>query len=290
MLQARRQRVARRREVWALRWADSGQYAWAIDAANEAVAVRRPLADQHPAAMARALAVRSMCLHVRGRTAEAARDVDECLAFWYRADGSASGVDLAVVASLLGRAGRVAEAVPLAERLLADARRRAKPRSPTPTLVYGELMLRHGRPEQAVAALRDAHAAAAWWSNARLRASAMLFEALAAAGHIEELHYHAERDLALFAGNAWGSVPGRRLYINVLELLERHDVGVGRLPPLAVTIAKQRRKLLRQQRRWWVAVAAFGVLTGRRREVPSRPRASGPTDATRAARAGRGRR
>jgi hypothetical protein len=218
---------------------------------------------------------------VRGRTAEAALDVDECLALCECAAGATSAVDLAVVAMMLDRAGRAEVALVLAEKALANARGPAPAGSWTPMLVYGRLMLQHRRPAQAVAVLREAYAAAAWWSEARLRASAMLFQALAAAGRIEELEEHAQRDLLLIASNAWGNVPGRRLYIEVLELLECHQVGSR--PALAATIAKQRRTLLRQQRRRWVLAATFAVLTGHRDQVPERPRATWPADPDRAA-------
>jgi tetratricopeptide (TPR) repeat protein len=283
MRQARQQRAAQRREASALHWSNAGRHAWAIDAANEAVALRRPVAEQHPAAMARALAVRAACLHVRGRTAEAARDVDECLAYRDRACGGAGRADLAAVASLLDRAGRAEEALALAEQLLADARALPSPRPSAPMLVYGELLLRRGRAEQAVAVLREAYAATAGWSGPRIRASAMLFEGLAAAGRHEELEEHAYRDLWLFAVTAWGNIQGRLLYIRLLELLERHHVVSGRVPPLAATIARQQRKLLRQRRRRWVLVAALAVLTGRFREVPDLPRATGSPDSGRAA-------
>ncbi|MFG2040353.1 hypothetical protein [Dactylosporangium sp. NPDC048998] len=278
MEQARRRRVARRKEVSALQWSRAGRHPWAIDLANEAVALRRPLAEQEPAAMARALAVRAACLYVRGRTAEAARDVDECLAYRDRASGAASLDDLTAVASLLDRAGRAEEALGFAERVLADARTLPRPRTLEPMLVYGGLLLRRGRAEEAIAPLREAYAAASSWSRGRVRASAMLLEALAHAGHHEELEEQAYRDLSMLAGNAWGSIRGRVLYIHLLELLEHHQVGSGRLPPLAATIARQRRKLLRQRRRRWLLVAAVGVLTGRPREVPDRPRATGSPD------------
>jgi hypothetical protein len=283
MRQARRQRVAQRQEAWALQWSRAGQHAWAIDAANEAVALRRPVAEQHPAAMARALAVRAACLHIRGRTVEAARDVDECLAYRDRANGEANAADLAVVVSLLDRAGRAEQALALAEQLHTEARALAQPRPSAPMLVYGELLLRRGRAEEAVAVLYEAYAAAAGGSGPRIRASAMLFEALAATGRHEELEEHAHRDLLLFAANAWGNIQGRLLYIHLLELLERHHVVVsGRLAPLAATIARQRRKLFRQRRRWWVLAAALAMLTGRSRQVPYPPRATGLPDTGRA--------
>jgi tetratricopeptide (TPR) repeat protein len=283
MRQARRQRVARRQEAWALRWSRAGRHGWAIDAANEAVALRRPVAEQQPAAMARALAVRAACLHVRGRTAEAAGDVDECLAFRGRANGASSTDDLVAVASLLDRAGRADEALALAEQLLADARALPQQRPSAPMLVYGELLLRRGRAEEAVAALREAYAAATGWSGPRIQASGMLFEALAAAGRHDELQEHAHRDLWLFAANAWGNIQERLVYLHLLELLEHRHIVSGRLPPLEATIARQRRKLLRQRRRRWVLMAALAVLTGRSREVPDRPRATGSADTGRAA-------
>ncbi|MEU8261588.1 hypothetical protein AB0C02_13335 [Micromonospora sp. NPDC048999] len=280
MRQARRQRLAQRREARALHWSRAGRHAWAIHLANEAVALRRPIAEQHPAAMARALAVRAVCLHVRGRTAEAARDVDECLAYLLGQVDDVAGT--ADVASLLGQAGHTDEAMALVERLLADAETLPRPRPPAPLLVYGELLLRRGRAEDARAALREAYAAAEG-SGLRLRASGLLFEALAAAGRLDELEEHAFRDLWLFAVNAWGNVPGRLRYIHLLELLARQDLVSDRLPPMAMAIAKQYRKLLRQQRRRWILVAARAVLTGRLRGLPERPRAAGPLDAGRAA-------
>jgi hypothetical protein len=136
-------------------------------------------------------------------------------------------------------------------------------------LAYRNLMLRQGRPEPALDALHEAYATAAWWLTPRLRASAMLFEALAAAGRIEELEEHARRDLPLMSGNAMLSLPGRRLYFRVLELLELHRVtSVAAVP---AKLAKQRRKLLRQRRRWRVLGAAFAAVTGNSREVPDRP-------------------
>lgn len=282
MRQARRQRVAQRQEAWALRWSRAGRHAWAIDAANEAAALRRPVAEQHPAAMARALAVRVVCLQVRGRTAEAARDVDECLTYAGRANGAAGMADVAVVASLLDQAGRADEALALVEQMLAEVRALPPPRPSAPMLVYGELLLRRGRAEEAIAALSEASAAAEG-SSPRIQASAMLFEALAAAGRREELEEHAHRDLWLFAANAWGNIQGRLRYIHLLELLQRQDVVSRGLPPLATTIARQYRKLRRQQRRRWVLAAALAVLAGRSREVPDPPRATGPSDAGRAA-------
>ncbi|GAA1030488.1 hypothetical protein GCM10009557_22640 [Virgisporangium ochraceum] len=261
--------MARWRESQALRFSLLGRHAWAIADADEAVALWRPVAGQHPAAMARAVAVRAWCLHVRGRTAEAARDVEECLAFCDRAGAGADAVDLAKVVSLLDRVDRAEAALALADRLLADALRVAQPASTEPMLAYGELMLRHGRPVQALDALRQAYAAAAWWSSPRLRASAMLFEALAAAGRIEELEEHTRRDLPLMAGNALVSLSGRRLYIRVLELLEHHHVTV--VAAIPAKLAKQRRKLLHQRRRWWVLTAALAVVTGNPRAVPDRP-------------------
>ncbi|MER7273960.1 hypothetical protein ABT369_05865 [Dactylosporangium sp. NPDC000244] len=62
----------------ALRMSAAGEHAWAIDAAKDAVELLTPDADRHPAALARPLAVRAACLHVRGRTEDAARDADAC--------------------------------------------------------------------------------------------------------------------------------------------------------------------------------------------------------------------
>src|SRR5688572_6514164 len=66
----------------------------------------------------RAWGVVSAC---EGRTAEAARDVEECLAYCNRADGEvwADAVDLAKVVSLLDQVGHAEAALALAERLLA---------------------------------------------------------------------------------------------------------------------------------------------------------------------------
>lgn len=270
----RRERAARRHEAWALRCSDAGRHPWAIDAADEAVALLRPVAVQHPSAMARALATRAACLHVRGRRAEAVRDVEQCLAYRDQARGPASRVDLAYVAMLLERSGRTDEALALAEQLVADARAFRDPRSAAPMVVYGDLLLRHERVEEAVVVLREAYATAPRRSAWRVQASAVLFEALGAAGRDEELEEHAYRNLPAFAMSAWAGVGRRLVYIHLLKVLEHHHVASSRLPPLAAVIARQRRKLVRQLRRRRALAAVVAVLTGRLRDLPDRPRAA----------------
>jgi tetratricopeptide (TPR) repeat protein len=248
MRQTRQERAAQRHEAWALQWSDAGQHPWAIDAANEAVTVLRPVAAQHPSAMARALATRAACLHVRGREAEAVQDIEQCMAYRDQAHGPASRVDLARVAMLLERAGRTSKALALAEQLVADARALPDPRSAAPMVVRGDLLLRHARVEEALVALREAYTTAPRLSVWQVKASALLFEALGKAGRLDELEEHAYRDLSMFEFS-FGSARRRMAYIRLLEVLERHHVASTRLPPVAAVIARQRRKLDRQLRR-----------------------------------------
>ncbi|GIJ44025.1 hypothetical protein Val02_09110 [Virgisporangium aliadipatigenens] len=262
-----------------MRFSRIGEHAWAIQEADRAVDLLRPVAGRYPAAMARALAVRAACLHVRGRTAEAARDVDEALAYRDRATDPADATDLAVVASHLDLAGRTDEALALTGRLLSGGTPPARP------LLFRHcaLLLRHGRADEAVPLLRGVHEAAHPWSHTRYRAGVMLFEALAAAGRTAELAEHARRELPNVAASARGNAAGRRIYLEVLELLHRHHALPDHRPPLDVTIAKQRRILLRGQRRRWILAAAFAVLTGDRRRIPPRPGATPPAELARAA-------
>nr|BFE60096.1 hypothetical protein GCM10020063_046220 [Dactylosporangium thailandense] len=112
----------------ALRMSAAGEHAWAIDAAKDAVELLTPDADRHPAALARALAVRAACLHVRGRTEDAARDAAACDRRFAEAlsRGSAGADqfdDLADAAVNLAVAGRDERAAALIDQCL--ERRRA---------------------------------------------------------------------------------------------------------------------------------------------------------------------
>lgn len=268
MRPARRERAARRQIARALDWSEDGRHAWAINAANDAVELWRPVAAQHPAAMARALATRARCLHLRGRIAEAAWDVAECLEYRERAHGPASWDDLAHVAMQLDRSGHADEALALVDQLLAEAPAHSDPRLAAPMAARGFVLWRHGRAGDAVDALREAYAIVPPLSTWLIRTSIMLFEVLAAAGRYEELQEHAQRDLWMFAFISWGSPRDRSRYIALLEILERHHIASPRLPRPGAAIQRQRRKLARQLRRRQVLVTAVAALGVRRRVPP----------------------
>ncbi|MDG6105806.1 hypothetical protein Daura_18665 [Dactylosporangium aurantiacum] len=263
-------RTSRRFEVSALRWSDAGEHHWAIAAAGDGVQLWRPAAAEHPSGLARALATRAMCLHVRGRTADAARDVEESLAHLERAPVSSDRpdvlADLAHVALMIDHCGRSDEALATVERLLPVA-----PRHAALLHARGTILFRHGRAEEAVAALREAAANGAERFGLRTSTSLLLLEALAATGRHQELREHAERVLPQLGVAAIGSVEGRRVHIGALELLQRHGVTPGRLRSLDREIAAQRRTLLRQLRRRRRLAAAMAVLTGQRRGWPPAP-------------------
>ncbi len=65
----------------ALRFRSFSLHAFAIHEASLSVNRWRPVSARYPARMAHALAIWAACLYARGRTAEAARVIGECLAF-----------------------------------------------------------------------------------------------------------------------------------------------------------------------------------------------------------------
>ncbi|GAA3297696.1 hypothetical protein Dvina_33710 [Dactylosporangium vinaceum] len=255
---------ARRRLGEALRMSAAGEHAWAIDAAKDAVELLTPTADRHPAALARALAVRAACLHVRGRREDAARDADACGRYATEAlSRGSAGLDqlddLADAAVHLPVAGRDEQAAALIDRCLELGR--ALPRRPAGPAVAKALRLRDaGRDEEAVELLIEA--ADGPWNTWQLKATTLLYAALGDTGRTDSLRRRPPGDLTHLRIAAAADPQWRIMYIAVLEVLDRHGIETGRRPP-AARLARQRRVLRRRvavRRALFNGVAALAAL------------------------------
>ncbi|GAA2378523.1 hypothetical protein [Dactylosporangium salmoneum] len=247
MARAHVEHRARQRLGLALRMSAAGEHAWAIDAAKDAVELLVPAAGRHPAALARALAVRAACLHVRGRTEDAARDADACGRYadeaLSRDSASADQLDdLADAAVYLGVAGRDEQAVVLIDQCLERGRPLA--RRPAGPAVAKAMRLRDaGRDEEAVELLTEAVDGP--WNTWQLKATALLYEALGHTGRTDSLRRRPPGDLIPLRVAAAASLQWRIRYISVLEVLARHGIETGRRPVTA-RLARQRRILRRR--------------------------------------------
>jgi hypothetical protein len=216
-----RRRLARRHERRAITHASLGFLPYAIHLADRSVAVWRPVATTYPAAMARALAVRAACLHLRGRNPDAAAAADECLRFCGRAHGPDTTSDLRETARLLSHAGQREDALALIERIIGEIRSTGTGDLAFALAEYGRELVLLDRPHDAVIALREVGRHTRAFSNADAQARFILFAALDAAGRYDELDRHSAENLQFFAFMARLTMAHRRNYMLVLDTLAR---------------------------------------------------------------------
>ncbi|MEV4624931.1 hypothetical protein AB0J90_01385 [Micromonospora sp. NPDC049523] len=251
----------------ALGYSASGFHPYAIQLAGRSVDRWRPFAARYPARLARALAVQAACLHVRGKTGESSRILDECLGLCARAYGPAALPDLRRVAYLLARTGRPDDALILIERVVAEARS-GPPGELTRSLVeYGRQLLHGDRPRDAVAVLREAGAYARPTSDAGSQARYLLLIALGESGRYHEMEQNVARDLPLFARLARLNVLERKRYVSLLAALARYRSAAGtetRSPDTEALLQAQQDILHRQVARRTSIWTGIGALLGRK--------------------------
>lgn len=218
----------RRYERSALRFRSFSLHAFAIQEASLSVARWRPVSARYPARMAHALAIWAACLYTRGRTAEAARVIDECLAFSGQSHGAPAATDLENVASVLAELGRSKEALALLERVIEELRSERTGKLASLLVEHARQLLCLNRWKDALAVLRDATIYRRPYGAAGTRARYLMFAALGETGQYDELERHAEQNLSYFRLLARFSLADQRRYVVLLGALARFWSAAGR--------------------------------------------------------------